>query len=167
MKKKTRKTRTDKTNRQDQLSSRVADLENKWKRAVADYLNLEKRVEKERRTLIRLASAQLLDKMLAVLDEVERVQRYLSDDGLAMAIDKFRQVLKSEGVGEIEAADKEFDPLIMDAVEVGEGPKNQVIEVVGKGYFLGEEVLRPVKVKVGRGDAETARKNNAKGRNCP
>lgn len=132
-------------------SARIADLENKWKRAVADYLNLEKRVEKERQVLVRLASAQLLDKMLAVLDEIERVQQYLNDEGLDLVIAKFRQVLESEGVFEIEANGRSFNPLTMDAVELAEGDKDIVVEVVVKGYRLGDEVLRPAKVKVGRG----------------
>lgn len=150
------KKKTDKNQKVDavqdvKINARIADLENKWKRAVADYLNLEKRVEKERQLLVRLASAQLLDKMLTVLDEIERVQSYLKDEGLALVIAKFRQVLASEGVAEIEAAGCNFDPMTMDAVELAEGDQDKVVEVVTKGYRLGDEVLRPAKVKVGKG----------------
>ena len=133
------------------IEEKVASLEEKWRRALADYANLEKRVERERGVLARLASAQLLDKVLPVLDELEICQKHLKDEGLGIVIDKFKAVLKSEGVEEIKVKGKEFDPERMDAVEIAGGAKNKVVEVVLKGYCLDSQILRPAKVKVGRG----------------
>jgi len=137
-----------------QLEDRAADLENKCKRAVADYLNLEKRLEKEKELFIKLANAQLLDKILPILDDLETCQKHLKDKGLELVLSKFRQLLASEGVEEIKAADQEFDPKMMDATEIARGPKNKVAEVISKGYKIEDRVLRPAKVRVGQGNNE-------------
>jgi len=133
------------------LEEKIADLENKWKRALADYINLEKRFEKEKKVLAQFANAQLLDKILPILDELEICAKHLKNKGLAIALVRFQDVLKSEGVEEIKVQGERFNPETMDAVEVVKGPKNKVMEIVLKGYFLNEKVLRPAKVKVGQG----------------
>jgi molecular chaperone GrpE len=131
--------------------NKIADLENKWKRALADYANLEKRIEKEKADFIKFSSAQLLDKLLPVFDDLERCQKYIKDQGLRLVCQRFGEILKSEGVEEIKAQGEEFNPELMDAVETVEGQKNKVTEVVLKGYLLNGGVLRPAKVKVGGG----------------
>lgn len=127
------------------------DLEEKWKRALADYRNLEKRIEKEKEEFVKFANAGLIDKLLSVLDSLEKASEHLKDKGLSLALDQFKAVLQSEGVKEIEAQGKKFNPELMDAVEMVKGPKDKVMEVVLKGYLLNNKVLRPAKVKVGRG----------------
>ena len=134
-----------------QVEQELEDLENRLKRALADYANLEKRILREKGEFVKLANAQLLDKMLAILDELELCQEHLQDKGLAMVCQRFQEVLASEGIKEIAAQDKEFDPETMDAVEIIPGAKNKVKEVVMKGYLLNDKVLRPAKVKVGQG----------------
>lgn len=130
---------------------KVAQLEEKWKRALADYANLERRFEKEKEVFVKFANAQLLDKILPILDELEICTRHLKGKGLKMVLTRFWEVLKSEGMEEIKARGEEFNPETMDAVEVVNGPKNKVVEVVLKGYLLNGKVLRPAKVKVGGG----------------
>jgi molecular chaperone GrpE len=130
----------------------IADLENRLKRALADYANLEKRILREKEDFVKLANARLIDKLLAVLDELELCEEHLRDKGLAMVCARFNEVLKSEDVEEIKAQGKNFDPETMDAVELVPGPKNKVIEVVLKGYLLNNKIIRPAKVKVGQGD---------------
>jgi molecular chaperone GrpE len=58
------------------------------------------------------------------------------------------------GVKEIDAQEKDFDPTVMDAIEMTEGDKNKVIEVLQKGYLLNERLIRPARVKVGLGKKE-------------
>ena len=130
-------------------TDKITDLENKWKRALADYANLEKRIEKEKEDFVKFANAQLLDKILNVLDDLESAEKHLKDKGLTLAGNRFREILKEEGVEEIEVLGRNFDPELMDAVETVDGPKNKVVEVVLKGYKLYGKVLRPAKVKVG------------------
>ena len=64
---------------------------------------------------------------------------------------QFQTILESEGISEIKTQSEKFNPETMDAVEVIEGKKDKVVEVTCKGYLLNGKVLRPAKVKVGRG----------------
>lgn len=121
------------------------------KRALADYQNLKKRVEKEKLDYVKFATSSLIDKLLSVIDDLERADNHLKDKGLRLAIDQFRSILNLEGVKEIEVLGLEFDPQTSDCVELVKGSKNKIIEVTKKGYYLNEKVLRPAQVKVGQG----------------
>lgn len=134
------------------LDEKVADLEEKWKRARADYLNLERRIEKEKGRFVKFSNAVLLDKLLPVLDNLERAQKHLKDRGLALALEQMGQVLLAEGVEEIKAKGRKFDPEAMDCLEIVKGKKDIVVAVIDKGYTLNGRVLRPAKVKVGKGE---------------
>lgn len=133
---------------------KLKQLENQLKRVMADYYNLEKRIKKEAALFKKDALARLADKLLGVLDDLERAEAYLKDKGLKMAVERFRQVLASEGIREIKSDNEDFDPKTMDCVALARGPKNKVVETLQKGYILGNEVLRPAKVKVGKGKEE-------------
>jgi len=128
-----------------------ADLENKLKRALADYQNLKKRFDKEKIEFIKFSSAGILDKLLPVLDDLERAQSHLKDNGLKMTLSQLKSVLKSEGVEEIKVSNTVFDPNLADCVELVKGKKNQIIAIIKKGYLLNGKVLRPAQVKVGQG----------------
>lgn len=133
------------------LEKEIEDLTNKWKRALADYQNLEKRIEREKKDFIKFSNAALIDKLLAVLDSLEKAENHLKDKGLRLAVNQLRVILQTEGIKEIEVLGKKFDPLLMDCTEIVKGPENKVVAVVQKGYFLDQKVLRPAKVKVGKG----------------
>lgn len=133
------------------LQIQVNDLENKWKRALADYQNLEKRIDKERTTLVQFLNATLIDKLLGTLDDLERAEKHLKNKGLTIAVNQFKEALKSEGTEELKSQGESFDPETMDCIEMVKGPKNIVSEVVLKGYKLNGQILRPAKVKVGQG----------------
>jgi len=135
-----------------ELEVRVKDLEAKWRRTLADYANLEKRFEREKKEFTKFANAVLLDKLLAALDDLERAEAHLSDKGLSIALEQMRVVLRTEGVEEIKAVGQKFDAETMDCAEVVKGSKNIIVEVVNKGYKLNGQVLRPARVKVGQGD---------------
>ena len=131
------------------LKEQVLEAENKWKRALADYENLVKRTQREKENFFKFANRRLLEKLLGVLDDLELCRKHLDDQGLNLGVEKFKELLESEGVKEIEVLGKNFDPQLMEAVEMTAGPKNKVVEVVAKGYLLNETILRPAKVKVG------------------
>jgi len=139
------------TKKKSILDKKLAEAEDKWKRALADYHNLEKRIVKEKESFVRFSNAQLWQKLLPVIDDLEAAEKHLKDQGLSLTLNKLKEVLKSEEVMEIKAIEEDFNPHLMDAVEIVEGPKDKVIEVLNKGYLLGEKVLRPAKVKVGQG----------------
>ncbi len=131
------------------LHQQVTDLEAKWKRAVADYRNLERRVNDQQQAVVKFANAMLIEKLLAIMDDLERANEQLKDKGLGLVIERFKDVLKSEGVEPVETLEREFDPQLMECVEMVEGAKNRVVKVVLVGYTLNGKVLRPAKVVVG------------------
>ena len=129
-----------------------SDLKEKLARALADYDNLEKRVAAGRREWAGLAKIGIFDKLLPILDDLERAETFLKNEGLRLAMDQFRSLLTSESVVEVDARPgTKFDPEKMDCVALVPGKKNHVGLLVQKGYSLGERVIRPAKVEVGAG----------------
>lgn len=143
--------KTAKSNEISKLQDRNLELEENYKRVLADYQNQERRFKETQTQIVKFANATLLEKILLNIDSLEMAQNHLQDTGLAMIIKQFIETLKTEGLQLIESDGKIFDPLIMDCVEVVPGPKDFVVETSSKGYLLFDKVLRPAKVKVGSG----------------
>jgi len=135
----------------NKLESKMAVLEEQLQSAVADYRNLEGRIEKEVSRFRQESLMRLIDKLVGVLDDLERAEKHLKERGLTMAVNQFKGVLKSEGVEEIISDQEVFDPINMDCIDVVDGSKDVVAETVLKGYRLNGDVVRPAKVKVGKG----------------
>lgn len=133
------------------LGEQITSLKDQLARAVADYRNLEARIEKDAFCLREKVSLSLIDKLLPILDDLERSQKHSKDKGIAMIIDQFKKILESEGVEEVESDGKDFNPETMDCMIMCKGKKNIVVETLLKGYKLGDVVIRPAKVKVGEG----------------
>lgn len=129
-------------------------LKEQLARVLADYDNLKKRVEREKEEYYRIVVARWVAGWLAIFDMFEQVQRHLNDSGLAIAMGELKEKLKEEGIEAIEPkAGEKFDEGMMEATEAveREGAKEgEVLEVVLKGYKIGEMVLRHAKVVVGR-----------------
>ena len=124
-------------------------LEERLKRTLADYQNLERRIEEERRMLSRLSSVLLVEKFLPVLDNIENAQKHLNDQGLELVIKQFKEVLDSEGVEEIESEGKQFDPKYHEAIETEPGEDdNKITKVLTKGYKIEDKVIKPARVVV-------------------
>lgn len=141
-------------------------LENQLKRALADYQNLVKRVNEDKQDFIKFANADLLAKLLPVLDDLEKTQEHLKNAGLQLTIDKFKSVLQAEGISKIKLLNTVFDPKNAECVELIPGKKDYIIEIVQTGYALANRVLRPARVKVGNSisnrDPEQQSKDNIK-----
>jgi molecular chaperone GrpE len=133
-----------------------------WQRAAADFANYRKRTEQEKNELIRYANANLILKILPILDDFERAMQTMPNDRLAQLtwVDgiflverKLRAVLESEGVQPIQALGQAFDPAFHEAVLQEDTPEasqdGKVLAELQKGYKLNERVLRPTMVKVG------------------
>lgn len=135
----------------EELEKKVQELEESWKRALADYTNLEKRISEQKANFIRLANLGIIDKLLSVLDDLDRALEHIKDNGLKIVREQFWEVLTSEGVKEIEVLNKDFNPETMDCVEMVPGTKNKVMKIQLKGYTLNNHVIRPAKVEVGMG----------------
>lgn len=140
-----------------QLEEKLINLENQLKRAVADYQNLEKRIQNDALALVDHARIELISQILPVLDSLDQAVSGASETeaqsswlkGVLMAIKELRQILAEEGLVEIPAQDK-FDPRFHEAVDVAEGEEGQIVKLVLRGYTLNERVVRPAKVVVGK-----------------
>jgi len=136
-------------------ADKIQDLEHQLKRALADYANLQRRVEEDKNQIINFAKSILITKLLQALDTLEaaanladRQDSGTNKQGLELAVNQFQKVLREEGVEEIKT-DGRFDPFIHEAVEVTVGKTdNKITQVLHKGYKIGNKVLRPAKVKV-------------------
>ena len=97
---------------------------------------------------------------LKVLDDFERAEKELPKineknyldwtKGMIKIKERIKKILEKEGVEEIEKKEK-FLPELHEAVEWAEGEEGKILEVFEKGYFLDKKLLRPAKVKVGKG----------------
>jgi molecular chaperone GrpE len=137
------------------LQQQIDTLTDRLNRSLADYSNLEKRIESQRQFFVTLATTSIITKMIEILDDLYLTYQHISDPGLKIAIDKFISVLQSEGVEEIIAQDKEFDPSTMDCFQIISGKENHVISVKKPGYKLNGHVIRPSQVVVGKSDPIT------------
>jgi len=134
------------------LKQKIKDLENKWKRSMADYINYKKRAEQEKSAIVEFSNLVLIKNLLPIIDNLKLASQHTEDVGIKMIYNQFEDVLKKEGVSKIEAINKEFDPNTMEAVEKeGEESDNKkavVKAVVKEGYTFNEKVIRPAQVVV-------------------
>ncbi len=130
-----------------------------WQRAQADFINYKRRSEQERAEVVNYANSTLILNTLPVLDDLERALSNVPDelaespwvDGIRHIYRKLQAVLEAQGISVIEAEGKDFDPNFHEAVMSVEGEEGKVIEETQKGYKLRNRVIRPTKVKVGKG----------------
>lgn len=139
----------------EESAAALAEANDKYLHMMAEYDNFRKRTAKEREGLYADAYADLLIKILPVLDNLERAAQY-SDaatvgQGVTMTLKSFIEVLGTLGITEIEALNKPFDPNLHNAVmhvEDDQYGESEVVEVLQKGYIRGDKVLRYAMVKV-------------------
>ncbi|MBI2028969.1 nucleotide exchange factor GrpE [Candidatus Gottesmanbacteria bacterium] len=133
----------------ENLNKQLLDCQNNWKRALADYQNLERRVRIDKEEFAKYAKSSLIMKILPVIDNLEKTAKHITDQGLAICIKSFQNVLMQEGLTEINVTGKDFDPHTMEAIETVESDLDgKVIEILQKGYKLYDRVIRPAHVKV-------------------
>lgn len=137
----------------EEMEQKIIELENNWKRALADYKNLEKRTTQEKLAMADFANGILIEQLLPVLDNFEMLIQHNKDQGLEMSVKEFKRVLISAGVAEIEVSvGDDFEHETMDAVETTEGEKGKITEIIRNGYKFKNKVVRPTSVKVGNGE---------------
>lgn len=135
----------------DKNIEKIGELENQVKRTLADYRNLENRIQNERGEWILKANKQLLLNILPVLDTLMQASKHSKDQSLSLSVQQFLDILKREGVVKIETLGKSFDPTLMEGIVTVEGEDGKVIEELRTGYMLYDKILRPAQVKVGGG----------------
>jgi molecular chaperone GrpE len=151
---------------EDALKAKVAELEDRLLRTMADFDNFKKRSARQYEDIIASANDRLLTELLDIVDNFERAlehadnNRGSSADGLAegtkLIYNQIRDLLARYNVTPIEAVGKTFDPNFHDAmmqVDSDEYEEGIVAVEISKGYRRGERVLRHSKVGVSRGPA--------------
>ncbi len=132
------------------LKSKIEELENQIKHIFADYQNLEKRVVLEKREWLIKTNKDLILRFLPALDFLLLSSKHIEDEGLKLSIQKFFDILKEEGVEKIKTVGEEFDPNLMEGIQTVTGEDNKVVEELRTGFKMGEQVLRPAQVSVGK-----------------
>lgn len=146
----------------EEARAKEAEYLDGWQRARAELANARKRFQREQEGAYANAKADLLVRLLPIVDDFERAFEVLPDnptsatwvDGVRLIEQKLQGLLKQEGVAPIEAAGKEFDPFLHQALThepSEEVPEGQVIAEVQRGYQVGDRVLRPSVVRVSAG----------------
>lgn len=135
----------------EELKGQLDERTNAWKRALADYQNLEKRMTEEKRDFVRFAAKNFIEKLLGVIDDLEKADAHLKNQGLELALKNLQTLLIDEGVERIDTRGKNYDIHTMEAISLVEGDKdNKVIEELRAGYTMHGSVLRPAQVKVSK-----------------
>src|ERR1035437_4044761 len=132
------------------LKELAQQLENQYKRALADYQNLEKRIAEEKISWLKIANKNLLLKLLPGLDSLLLAEIHTQDEGIKISIKHFLDILENDGVKKIETIGLDFDPNLMEAIGTAKGEEGKVIEEARTGYMLFDQVLRPAQVIVGK-----------------
>jgi molecular chaperone GrpE len=142
--------------RLDDAQAQAAEYKDGWQRAVAEFSNYRKRVERENGEVYQNAVANIIKRYLPVLDDMERALAARPADlawaeGIDLIYRKLQSILEAEGIKRIEAEGQPFDPNIHEAISQEPSPDHEsgtVIGVVRNGYMLGERIIRPAMVRV-------------------
>ena len=148
----------------EQAQQEAAENWNKYLRERAEMENFRKRQERIATDRLQREKKELFQKILGVMDNVERALAYqdtLDRQGLQQALRmvmwQMNEVLRAEGLTPVPTVGEVFDPYLHEAIEAVEGsdqPEGMIVEEVLKGYKLGDETLRPARVKVSAGNKQ-------------
>ena len=152
---------------ESQLTAAKAEAAQNWDKFLrerAEMENFRKRQERMAGDRVRREKREILGRLLEVVDNLERalafqdtMDRDALQQGMRMLQWQLNELLKAEGVTAAPSVGEPFDPYVHEAVESvasKDHPEGVVIEEVRKGYKLGDETLRPARVKVSAGPAE-------------
>jgi molecular chaperone GrpE len=143
-----------------ELESAAAEAKDRYLRLAADFDNFKKRARQEQVETIQHASAELINRLLPVLDDLHSVLEHRPDGiddswvkGLELSVRKLEDALGTHGLEPIDAVGSPFDPKLHEAVgeeESSEHPEDTVVSELRRGYRLRDRVVRPALVKVAR-----------------
>ena len=145
----------------DEANEKVATLEDKYLRQVAEFDNYRKRTIKEKAELIKNGGERAIESILPVLDDFERALNNMAKDenaaeimtGVELIYNKFVGILKQNGLQKIETEGAEFNTDFHEAIAIiptpDENLKGKVLDCVQAGYTLNDKVIRHAKVAVG------------------
>ena len=134
----------------DPKQHELDELNDRYKRVLAEFENYKKRSSKERETLYNSILGDVVEVMLPILDNLENAAKVQTEDenykkGIELVLKQFQDVLKSKGVEEIKTVGETFDPELHEAVSsVQDDTKGEkeIVQEYRKGYKLGHKVIR-------------------------
>lgn len=145
----------------EELAEKLSEMQDKYLRLSAEFDNYRKRTLREKIDLSKYAGETILKGILPFMDDFERALKHMDTadntnavkEGINLIYQKLTDFLKSNGVKEIECANGAFNVDLHEAVGMvpagEEERKGKVVEVVMKGYYLNDKVIRHSKVLVG------------------
>jgi molecular chaperone GrpE len=158
---------TEKTPTKAELAERLAEVERErdehlddLKRVAAEFENYRKRVARDQESLAARAHERLVKELLPVLDDLERAlqaatehQEAKLEEGVRLVHRELQEALAKEGLVEIET-NGHFDPHVHEALlsQPSDNDDGAILEVLQKGYRLGDRVLRPARVVIAQGE---------------
>lgn len=146
----------------DKTKAELAEAKDKYLRLYSEFENYRRRTSKEKLELIQTGTEGLITALIPIIDDFERAEKSNSDDtdlksvqeGMSLIANKFNNTLVQKGLKVMESKQGiNFDPELHEAITQIPAPKpklkGKVVDVVEKGYFLGEKVVRFAKVVIG------------------
>lgn len=143
------------------LEEKAAELQDKYLRLSAEFDNYRKRTLREKMEISKYAGEELLKNLLPLADDFDRALKHMEGStdckGLKEGIDliycKFGEFLRQNGIREIDSMDSDFNVDVHDAVAKipveSDEKRGKVVEILQKGYYLKDKVIRHSKVVVG------------------
>ena len=151
-----------------ELEAKISELEatnkeinDRFLRLSAEFDNYRKRTLRERMEMTKTAAESVMLSILPVIDDFERAMHSIemgmdfeaTKDGILLIYNKFKDFNKQNGISEIEAVGKAFDTDLHEALTKIPAPsenlKGKIVDVIQKGYYLNDKVIRFAKVVVG------------------
>ena len=157
-----KKAKPDQSNLIGELKDSLEQEKDKYLRLFAEFENFKKRTLRERVELFKTAGQEVMSSLLPVLDDFDRATSQVSDggdekdiEGFILIKNKFDDILKSNGLDETEtkigdAFDAEIHEAITQIPAQDDSQKGKIIDIIEKGYQLGEKIIRYPKVVVGQ-----------------
>ncbi|WP_164981650.1 nucleotide exchange factor GrpE [Silvibacterium dinghuense] len=140
-----------------ELEERVRQEHDLYLRALADFDNYRRRIDRERTNTVSTAKREILLPLLEVLDGLELALHHAEDaaspltQGVRAIQRRFLSLLEHHKVETIQSVGEPFDPRVheaIDSVPSEEHPSGTIVEEVQRGYRLGDDLLRPARVRV-------------------
>lgn len=135
-----------------EMGEKLAEMNDKYLRLYSEYENYRKRTNIEKADLLINGSREMMKAILPVIDDFERALAATDDEGVKLIYNKMMKILEQKGLKAMEVKGEKFDENLHEAITripaADETQKGLVMDVVEKGYYLNEKVLRYAKVVV-------------------
>lgn len=145
----------------EKLEQQIEEQKDKFLRQAAEFDNFKRRTAKERIELMQTAGKEIITSLLDVLDDCDRAEAQMekTDDiaqvrqGTVLVFNKLRSILQQKGLKDMESMGSEFDVEKHEAItqiDAGAKMEGKVVDVMQKGYYLNDKLIRFAKVVVGK-----------------